>query len=400
MAGSRWSEAELAVLRTVYVAEGLAAAMALLPGRPRQAVYVKASKLGIASNHRPVRVGIYRQVGERALQLRHQGLSYSAIGRELGMCEAAATNAVLHAECVAAGHRPIERDANGKITPEGIDRIRLMLRKGMKHRDIQTWCGVAAATITRERRRYEVFLKSNGKAPLPARNGGERYSGVAITKAERQQVEQLYLEGYGAGKISAQSGVSRTHCLRIREKLIARLKRKGQALPGCDRNGRRHSMKDHGRSIPAANLDRLRQLILDGEPVARAARLAVVGGSTAYRIYHEIRAELAFDGKVLPAKPWRGRHRQAVAKMLAPALPGKRWGIDRYRLLVNRDGVAHDAAIAQVRREWAEKLKALPFEERIALQLAANGGKISAAFNPTRADPEGTLGGIATAALL
>jgi hypothetical protein len=394
----RWSDEEVEVLRTIYVRQGLEAAMAQLPGRPRQAIYVKANKLGIHTSHRPVRVGIYRQLGARALELRRQGLSYSAIGRELGMCEAAATNAVLHGECIAAGHRPIERDANGKITREGVERIRLMLRKGLKHRDIQNWCGVSAATITRERRRYEVYLKANGKAPLPPPGGGERYSGVAITKEQRAHVEQLYLQGFGAGKVSARSGVSRTHCLRIREKLIRRLKRRGECLPGCSPDGRRQQMKDHGRSIPAASLNKLRALLLDGEPVARAARAAVVGGSTAYRVYHQLRAEFAAEGKALPRKPWRGRHRQAVSKMSSPKLPGKRWGIDRYRMLVNAEGKSHEEAVAAVRAEWAEQLRAMPFEERIRLQLD-NGAKIVAVLRPVRAVPDVTLGGVATAAL-
>lgn len=394
-----WTDAEIEVLRTTYARQGLEAAMAELPGRPRQAIYVKAHKLGIQCQHRPVRVGCYRQVASRALELRKQGLSYTAIGRELGLCEATATNAALHAECLAAGHRPIERDANGKITAEGIDRLRLMLRKGLKHRDIQTYCGVAAATITRERRRYEAYLRINGKAPLPLRNGGERYSGVAITKAERAHVEQLYMEGFGAAKVSAATGVSRTHVLRIREKLIRRLKRKGECLPGCDRSGRRTQMKDHGRSIPQANMDRLRELILQGEPVARAAREAVVGGSTAYRIYHEIRAALAAEGKVLPAKPWRGRHRQAISRMSSPKLPGKRWGIDRYRMLVNAEGKSHDQAVRQVRAEWAEKLKAMPFEERIRLQIS-NGAKIADVVRITRAAPQQSPGGSQLAAIL
>lgn len=399
MRRDRWSPEEIEVLRTTYARAGLAAAMKELPGRHRQAIYVKANKLGIGSTHRPVRLGCYRQLADQALALRKQGLSYSAIGRELGLCEATATNAVLHAECIAAGHRPIECDANGKITAEGIERIRLMLRKGLKHRDIQTWCGVAAATITRERRRYEAYLKANGKAPLPPPGGGERYSGVAITKEQRQQVEQLYLEGYGAAKVSARTGVSRTHCLRIRDKLIARLKRKGESLPGCDGDGRRRQMKDHGRSIPKANLDRLRELLLEGEPVARAARTAVVGGSTAYRVYHELRAELAARGEELPRKPWRGRHRQAIARLTSSKLPGKRWGIDRYRMLVNGEGRTHEQAVAQVRAEWSEKLKALPFEERIRLQLD-NGATVSAAMRNRVQDPERTLGGIATAAIL
>lgn len=392
-----WSASEIEILRTVYVEHGLEAALKQLPGRSRQSTYVKVNRLGLKTKHRPVRRGFYREVAPRALELRKQGLSYSAIGTELGMCEAAATNAVHVGECMAAGHRPLERGPDGRINAAGRERIRLMLRKGMKHRDIQVRCGIAAATITRERRLYEMELKERKLAPLPPHGGGERYSGAPVPKSDKLEVERLYLDGFGAGKISSQTGVSRTQVLRIRTRLIKRLKRKGECLPGCDIDGRRRTMKDHGRSIPAENMAKLRELILEGEPVIRAARLAVVGSCTAYRVYHELKAEVEAAGKELPHKPWRGARRQQLAHVQAPALPGKRWGIDRYRALVH-NGTGHHEAVRQVRSDWAQRLAEMPFEERIEYQLK-NGGRVADVVRFSKASPDQTLGGIATGAL-
>jgi len=400
-----WRVEEIAILRTVYVEHGLEAALSQLPDRARQSIYVKANRLGLVSKHRPVRVGFYRKVAIKALELRQAGLGYAAIGRELGMCEAAATNAVLHGECLAAGHRPIERDSNGKVTEAGIERIRLMLRKGLKHRDIQVYCGVSAATITRERRRYEAYLKANGKAPLPPPGGGVRYSGAAITKDQRRLVEQLYMEGFGAAKISARSGVSRTHCLRIRDKLIRRLKRKGERLPGCDRDGRRRVHKDSARMIPPESVERLKTLLLEGVPVRRAAKIAVIGGSSAYRIRDALKAELASQGLPLPAADWRsGRNRrQLMAEARVQEVPGGARGIYRFRELCRT--MAPEQARAELEREQAaerkargEASRARTFEERLAA-VAAGDAKIVVEPEFIRRGPDRTLGGVATGQL-
>lgn len=351
-----WTSAEVDILRTVYADQGLKAAAAQLPGRSRGSIYVKANTLGIHSTHHPCPEGKFRKLVDPAMSLRAAGWSYAAIAIELGVSEGTATNACLLGEGMAKGHRPIERDANHKIAPAGIERMRLMLRKGMKHRDMQIILGVGAATVTRERRAYEHYLRDNRLAPLPPPGGGERYSGVAVPKSVSKQVERLYLDGWGSATISARTGVSRTHVLRMRRKLIARLKRSGRMLTGCDAKGRRIAFnKDHPRRIPDASLDELRRLILDGEPVARAARLAIVGACTAYRIYHELKAELEANGKATPPrKPWRGNKRPASAKIEAPALPGKRSGVDRYRALVH-GGTAHRLAVVEVRNEYAAR---------------------------------------------
>jgi hypothetical protein len=298
-----WTPAELEILRTVYVKQGLEAAHALLPGRNPQSIYVRACKLRLNTEHRPCPEGKFRKLVEPAMRLRAQGWSYAAIGAELGVCEATATNACLLGACREAGNRPIECDHNWKITDVGRERIRMMFRKGMKHRDIQVRLGVAAATLTRERRLYEKELKDRRLAPLPPPGGGERYSGVRVPPETKRLVVDLYLQGYGTAKVSARSGVSKTHCLRARAKLIKRLKRKGECLPGCDSDGVRRKMKDHLRAIPESSREELRRLLLAGEhSIVECGRRAAVGGCTAYKVFHQLEAEFAARGEVLPIK--------------------------------------------------------------------------------------------------
>lgn len=413
-----WSNRELKVLRTVYVEQGLEAAATLLPGRARKSIYVQANRLGLKTRHRPARHGIYRKLAAQALELRKNGLSYRAIGEHLGMCAAAATNAVLAAECLAAGHRPLERGPDGRIAAAGRERIRLMLRKGLKHRDIQLRCGIAAATVTRERRLYEKELKERRMAPLPPPGGGERYSGARIPAAMKREVERLYLEGWGAGKISDRTGVSRSQVLRIREKLVARLKRKGECLPGCDRKGRRVKMRDHLRSIPEGTIEKLRGLLMEGCSVRSAAFECVVGLCRAYKEFHKLEAELAAAGKTMPRDNWRHGSKREKSRASAP-LPGGSWAIDRYRALLRQ--MPPDEARAQVIGEYrarhASELEEIErrrrleearrrheanrpktFDEQIAA-LAAGKGRLVQKMVVRRPDPDGTLGGIATGML-
>jgi transposase len=318
---------------------GIRSAHALLPGRNPQSIYVKACKIGLNTEHRPCPEGKFRKLVAPAMRLRKQGWSYAAIGTELGVCEATATNACLLGQCLDADNRPIERDHNWKITEAGRERIRMMFRKGMKHRDIQVRLGVAAATLTRERRTYEKELKERRLAPLPPPGGGERYSGVRVSPATKRLVVALYLEGYGTAKVSARTGVSKTHCLRARAKLIKRLKRKRECLPGCDIDGVRRKMKDHLRAIPESSLAELRRLLLTGEhSIVECGRLAVVGGRTAYKVFHELEAEFAARGEVLPVKR-RGSSKKDSVRVTA-ALPGGRGSIDRYRALLREKSPA------------------------------------------------------------
>lgn len=406
-----WTSPELEVLRTVYVDEGLVAAMKYLPRRNAGAIFQKAFKLGLKCEAQHFPTGRYQEISDEAWRLRHdEKLSYAAIGVVLGVCEAQATNAVLYAECIKAGHTPLQRHTGGKLHPDGRDRLRAMFRKGWTHRKIQEWTGCPAATLTRERKVYAAELKAKGLAPLPPIGGGERYSGAKIPKADSRKVEALYLEGFGTAKVSARTGVSKTHCLRMRTKLIKRLKRKGECLPGCDENGRRHVMKDHARRIPAMSIARFKKLIRKGETVARAARIAVIGRSSADKI---VKAMVA-NGFALRTKPWRGRALQAKQRIGAQDLPGGRWGIDRYRAHVHA-GMRHEKAAARAARDWQDKMaveranradrrlerkdeeaRSRSFEEQLA--AVAAGAKLGPTFRPTRRGPDFTLGGVATGA--
>src|SRR5213075_1324006 len=188
--------------------------------------------------------------------------SYTAVARCLGVCEATATNAVHFERNCQSCNEPLERGLDGRFTRSAIDRLRQLFSKGLTHRDIQLLTGVSAGTLTRERRRYEEYLKERKLAPIPARNHGEAYSGNLVPKSSKREVEQLYLEGFGAKKITERTGVSHTVCLRIRAKLLRRLKRAGKCLPGCDLDGTRRVMRDHARHIPAETAARLRKMLL------------------------------------------------------------------------------------------------------------------------------------------
>lgn len=407
-----WTPAEVQILRDLYPTRGLIAAVAGLPGRSDGAIHQKANELGLKTNAGSFRTGSFMELSEEAWRLkREEGLSYSSIGVVLGICEANATNAVLYAQCVKAGHRPIERTPGGKLLPEGRDRLRVLFRKGWTHRKIQEWTGAPASMLTRERRRYAVELKAKRLAPLPPIGGGERYSGAKIPRAIMREVERLYLEGFGAARITRMTGVSNTHCLRARAKLIKRLKRVGKCLPGCDATGVRRVMRDHGRRIPDTSIAKFKRLIREGETVARAAKLSIIGRSSADKI---VKAMIA-DGFVLKTKPWRGGERQARQLLNAPELPGARWGIDRYRAHIHA-GKSHAQAMEQVKAEWSGKMESqhVDFAARRAQQkveqerpksfeevVAAveRGAKLVAAFRPTRAAPDVTLGGVATGAL-
>jgi hypothetical protein len=323
-----WLPEEVRILRTVYVKEGVDAALEFLPGRTRQATYVHANSLGIKSEHRPTRRGIYRALATEALELRRKGLSCTAIGRELGMCEATATNAVLFAECIEAGHEPLERGPDGRISPAGRARLRGMLAQGLKHRDIQVQCGISASRITYERKLYERELEEAGLAPLPPPGNGERYSGVPVDAAARKLVEGLFLEGFGTAKINERTGISKTSCVRIRARLIKRLKRSGRCLPGCDINGKRRGrLKESLHYNHPKQFERLEELLEAGWTVLRAAAFAGMNRIAADRYVHARRAA----GVIYPKREWRGRPAPAVQ-----AIPNE-WRARFRQLLADRD---------------------------------------------------------------
>ncbi|WP_052192433.1 hypothetical protein [Sphingomonas sp. Ant H11] len=278
-----WTSEERAVLIELYPALGLNGVADALPDRSWQAIYVMANKLGLRTvcTAKAPEPKLQGQRLEEAIRLREvEGWSFARIGAHMGVAEASACNAVLIALCPRKGFRPAERDATGRLTPEGLERLRYALRKGMKGLDIQLRLGVSASCVAEQRRRYQADLKARDKAPLPPPGAGAAYSGVKVAVAKKREVEGLLLEGFGAKRVTAQTGVSNTTVGRIRNRLVKRLARKGECLPGCDLAGRRiGAAKASTNYIPPESITALRERLLAREPVARAARrwgLAVV----------------------------------------------------------------------------------------------------------------------------
>ncbi|QDK35635.1 hypothetical protein [Sphingomonas sp. IC081] len=384
---ARWSARELALLRAHYPTEGSGVA-ARLPGRSRHAIQVKAHKLGLETTHRGPAPATRLQGAslDEAIRLREiDKLSFAAIGRHFGVCEASACNAVTIALCERRGYRPAERDGRGCLAPAGIDRLRYALKKGMKGIEIQLRLGVSAACVSEQRRRYNRELLARGKAPLPPPGGGEAYSGVKLTSAQRKAVEALFMEGFGTAKVSERSGVSKTSCIRIRARLVRRLHRKGQSLPGCDAAGVRHIHVESARFVTDEQRLLLREMLLDRIPVRRAARDLAIGGSTAYRIRDELAAELSRAGRTLPTPmlPGRGRSHATPNPFWPPANPKE---IFAFRRLLQTMGFTEAKDHwREIRREArrAERAqntyRSFSFDEQLA-RVAAGEVGITGAF--------------------
>lgn len=408
----RWSEQEIATLRAVYPDGGMPAAMASLPGRPRQAIYVKANRLGLHTEHRPnaPELALHGEQLQQAMDLRAQGWGCERIGKHFGMAEVTVSNAVIIEEGRRKGYTHLPRDPKGQLLPVSIEALRLAMRKGWKSRDIQERCGVSAACVAEQRRRYQRDLKARGKAALPPPGGGQAYSGKRVSRADRQRVEQLYMEGLGAAKIVERTGVSRTTVQRIRQNLVKRLRRKGEELPGCDASGRRHTQAESARFIPPELIDQLRAKILAGEPVIRGANELGIGGSSAYKIRDALRAELEARGESLPDPVRPGRVRSARhPSRTARWLPTGAKHIYRYRQLLATmpPDQAKAAMLAEIEQaeaanraaRQAEAARPLTFEEQLERVRTGRATIVANIPMPTRALPDMTLGGVATGQL-
>lgn len=364
----RWTKEEVAILREFYPAEG-ASVIARLPARSVHSIHVKAHKLGLAC-HRPQAAPRHALEGEhleRAIALREkQCWSFARIGAEFGISESAACNAVLVALCPRKGYRPAERDSHGRLLPEGVERLRYALKKGLRGADIQLRLGLSASRIAEERRRYNRELKKAGKALLPPPGGGEQYSGVKLSRDQRRDVEDLFLRGLGTQKISERTGISKTSCTRIRRRLVARLKRKGEVLPGCDARGTRHVQAESSRFVTPEQQRLLRQAILDRSPVMRAARDLVIGQSTAYRIRDELREELSQVGSQLPApvRPGRG-YRRRVSPLWPPQGPTAIYAFRELLAIMPFEEAKHRWQAERRAEIDAERARPKSFEEQL-----------------------------------
>lgn len=393
----RWTRDESAILTEVYPTGGLKAAQASLPHRSWASIYCRANKLGLKADQSLTnggrRCSLQGPDLDEATRLRDQeGWSFARIGAHLGYAECTVSNAVIIAKSKAGGFSPADRDKNGRITPAGMERLRWMLKKGLKGVEIQLRLGVSAACVAEQRRRYNADLAARGKAPLPPPGNGECYSGARVTIERKRAAEALFLEGYGTAKVSERSGVSKTVCTRVRRKLIARLKRKGERLPGCDANGKRRVMIDHANHIPAPLKDKFRALLLDRMPVRRAAAMCAIGSCSAYRLRDEIRAEI---GAGLPAPKRIGRLGQMAREVLdGQMIPAA--SAQRYRDLVRQCGQPERARLMLL-QELANERRALAsrprtFEEQ--LERVANGAPIANRVDIARPTYDFTLGGV------
>ena len=404
-----WTSQEIAILSDVYPREGLNAAADALADRSWHAIKQRAHKLGLRSpvlSDAPTAVLAGEQL-EEAIRLREvEGWSLARIAAMIGGSEAGVCNAILIALCPRKGFTPAQRDDTGRLTPEGLERLRYMLRKGLKGVDIQLRLGVSAGRVALERRRYQAELKAGRKVPLPPPGAGEAYSGVKLARPQIQEVERLLREGFGAKKVTERTGVSNTSVGRIRNRLIKRLARKGEALTGCDRKGRRQgTLRESLAYIHPEQLAAFRDLLLAGVPVSSAAAETGIGGKSAHEAKHDFAAELATIGEVLPTPEWRSPEGKARARAARWLPKGK---LRRFRQLIHEHGYAQARAllIGEIEAERlaveearrAERSRPKTFEEQLAM-VARGEARLVANIPLRRPDYAGTLGGIATAAL-
>lgn len=384
---------ELAILREHYPSGGVEAVCQHLPHRSWRSIYTKAHRLGIRSSHknacRPS--ALPPEHLEEAIRLRDQeGWSFARIGEKFGVAEASACNAILIALCTRKGFTPAQRDQFGRLTAEGTERLRYALKKGLKGVDIQLRLGVSAACVAEHRRRYNRDLAERGKALLPPPGGGIRYSGVKVPREKRAEVEALYLQGLGVLKITTRTGISKSSCTRIRERLVKRLKRKGECLPGCDINGVRHVQAENSRHIHPGQIAAFRAMLLDRVPVLRASKLCAIGQCSATRLRDELAAELAAKGEELPKpiRPGRVKKGTYVDPFWPPHGASQ---IYAFRQLL--DELPFEEAKARWRRDRAAERKAeatrpKTFEEQLALVAS---GKAKLATVAPRAHLEPTI---------
>lgn len=405
-----WTSEEIAILIDVYPREGINGAADALPERSWGAIQNMAHKLGVRSALVDVPAPAAKLDGddlEEAIVLRERdGWSFDAIGKRFGVCEIAAQNAVLIALCPRKGYRPAERDDNGRLLPEGLERLREMLRQGRKAVDISLRLGLSAARIAKERRDYNADLKARGKRPLPPPGGGERYSGAKVPKDVYVQVDALLMAGHGAPRIATMTGVSKTHVQRRRRKLITRLARKGECLPGCDASGKRIAYKDSLASVSDAQKAIVRAELMKGTPVARAAKIAVIGSSFAYALRDELKVELERQGKALPPIKRLGRVKAEAVDRQLDWLPKGKKNLILYRRFLAECGNDPVEAKRRTVAELMPRTIAVPrpparpmtFEEKLAA-IEAGQLRVIANVPLRRPDYAGTLGGVATGAL-
>lgn len=299
-----WSQREVAVLKKYFPIGGAAACKAQLKKleqRGSAAIEQKAWQLRIRGPSRPMAFNLALE-GERldrAIELYEKCRLFSRVAREFDISETAAMNCILIALCHRRGFIPAARDENGKILPAEVDRMRLMMQRGRKGVDIMLEMGVSAGCVRYQRRRYEAYLERRSKT-LPPPGGGQRYSGAPLTAKEKREVEMWLLRGFGTPRIGERTGVSNTAVKRIRAKLVAKLRRRGECLPGCDIDGHRLRQVDHPSHKTPQQIAAARTSILAGDPLQVTATKAGMSKATVSTLRAKMKVELAAEGKALP----------------------------------------------------------------------------------------------------
>lgn len=404
-----WTSEEVAILIDIYPRDGIDGVADLLPERSWHAIQVMAHKIGVRSSLTRVKAPVGKLGGddlEEAIRLREAGQSFELIGKKFGVSEQSAANAVLIAMGPRLGYTPAPRDEGGRLLPEAIERLRDMLRQGKRAVDITLQLGISQNRVAEERRRYNADLKARGKRPLPPPGNGERYSGAKIARDVYQEVDRLLMAGHGGPRIADLTGVSKTHVQRRRTKLVRRLARNGECLPGCDAAGKRIAYKDSIAAVRPIQRDILRAELMKGTAVARAAKIAVVSAAFAYKFRDELRTELDKTGRSLPPIVRLGRLRATEVDRTLDWLPkGKKNLIVYRRHLIATEGSQVEAK----RRTIAELMPAPParpttpkrpltFEEQLA-RVARGEARVVEKFTPRPVGYAGTLGGVATGML-
>jgi len=405
-----WSGEEIAILIDVYAREGVNGAAEALPDRSWRAIQQVAHKLGVRSPTGTLPAPRPKLDGdqlEEAIRLREQeGWTFDRIGLRFCVSGTAAQNAILIALCPRKGFVPAEREENGRLLPEGLDRLRAMLRDGVKAVDIALRLGLSSARIAEERRRYNRERKANGERPLPPPGDGLRYSGAKISNDVYDQVDRLLMQGYGSPRVAAWVGVSKTHVKRRRMMLVRQLARDGECLPGCDISGKRYAQKDTLSAVAPFQKELLRTELMKGTPVKRAAKIAVIGETSAFRLRDELKAELEEKGQALPPIERLGRVKAAPVDRKLAWLPKGKANLLIYRKHLKETGndpveakrrTIDEISPPVIQAPLAPK-RPLTFEEKLAMVERGEIGivKVVPLRRPGYA---GTLGGVASALL-
>lgn len=399
--GSRepWTHREEEIVCRFYD-KGVGEVAALLPGRTVEAIRQRAVRLGVAgSTPAGLRKPCASEDREAIMGLHDQGMGYEAIARIVGVKPQAVSNAILAIECERAGFVPAQRDGAGGLIQQEVQRIRAFIREGLPNVEIQRRMAVSAACVSNYRRR----MKRSGEDIVPA-GKGLRYAGTRYGNDVRQQVDQHFMQGYGAAKVADLAGVHVSFAKKRRRHLVERLARKGECLPGCDITGRRIHVKQSSRFVTEQQKVDLQWLWLNGWAVSPAARHLGIGASTAHNIIRTAKDQLVADGKPFPRmlpqgkRPQLGHTPTSKAKGIAPrprpsavsAMPA----LKRAPTIIAAPCPPKPVVVAAPPPPPRRRLS---FEEQLA-RIAAGAGLVPT-FKPTRAVTEATLGGVGSALL-